>query len=62
MATIELWAFLKLKGLVSTGGQAKLLIRSGDVHVNGVSETRVRKKLASGDLVLVHGKEFLVEL
>jgi ribosome-associated protein len=43
--------FLKLCGLVSTGGQAKLLIQSGEVKVNGVVETRRRKKLAASDVI-----------
>ena len=58
---IELNAFVKLKGLATTGGRAKLLIRSGVVMVNGVSETRNRRKLVTGDTVSSEGKEFVVE-
>ncbi len=54
---IELNSFLKLNSLASTGGQAKLLIRSGAVSVNGVVETR---KLNAGDIVTVQGREFVV--
>lgn len=58
---MELNVFLKLKGLAPTGGQAKLLIRSGAVKVNGVVETRNKKKLKAGDRVEIKGQEFLVE-
>jgi len=49
--TIRLDQFLKLSGLVSTGGQAKLLIQDGSVTVNGEVETRRRRQLKPGDLV-----------
>ncbi len=48
--------FLKLCGLVSTGGQAKLLIQGGEVKVNGLVETRRRKKLVPEDVVEVGGE------
>ena len=57
---IELNSFLKSKGLAVTGGQAKLLIRSGKVSVNGNTETRNKKKLRSNDKVTVDGKDFIV--
>jgi len=59
---IELNAFIKLKGLAPTGGQAKLIIRSGVVLVNGVVETRNKKKLREGDSVKVAEKEWKVTL
>lgn len=59
---IELNAFIKLKGLAPTGGQAKLLIRSGAVLVNGAVETRNKKKLREGDVVRVAEKEWKVTI
>ncbi|MBS3137701.1 RNA-binding S4 domain-containing protein [Candidatus Woesearchaeota archaeon] len=58
---IELNAFLKLKGLASTGGQAKILIRSGEVVVNREKETRNKRKLSAGDKVSYQGNIYLVE-
>jgi len=58
---IELNAFVKLKGFAQTGGQAKLIIRSNHVKVNGEIETRNRRKLRAGDKVDIQGKEFTVE-
>ena len=58
---IELNTFIKLKGFAATGGQAKLLIRSGVVIVNGVVETRNKKKLVVHDKIEVNGKVFVVE-
>ena len=51
--TIKLDQFLKLVGVASTGGQAKMMIFDGAVKVNGVLETRRGRKLVSGDRVTV---------
>jgi ribosome-associated protein len=59
--TIQLDQFLKWKGLVSTGGQAKLVIQGGDVQLNGVIETRRKKKLKAGDKVTFEGRTFVVD-
>lgn len=48
---IELQALLKVLGWAPTGGQAKRLIQSGSVRVNGVVETRRGRKLHRGDRV-----------
>jgi ribosome-associated protein len=53
--------FLKARGVADTGGQAKLLIQGGEVKVNGVVDTRRRKKLAPGDVVEVRGNKLVVE-
>lgn len=58
---IELNTFLKIHCLAGTGGQAKLLIRSGAVLVNGAVETRNKRKLHAGDTVSVDGQKFKVE-
>lgn len=58
---IQLDQFLKLKGLVPTGGQAKILIQGGEVRLNGVVETRRKKKLSPGDVIELFGKEVIVE-
>jgi ribosome-associated protein len=60
--TIQLDQFLKWKGLVSTGGQAKLVIQGGEVQLNGVVETRRKKKLKAGDKVTFAGRTLVVEL
>ncbi|BAZ01830.1 hypothetical protein NIES37_58370 [Tolypothrix tenuis PCC 7101] len=57
---IKLDQFLKLIGIASTGGQAKLIILDGEVKVNGIVETRRGRKLFSGDQVTVEGQTFLV--
>ena len=59
-ATIELARFLKLQGLVSTGGEAKILIQRGDVRVNGVIETRRSRQLHPGDRVQLAGQDWVV--
>jgi ribosome-associated protein len=54
--SIRLDQFLKLAACVSTGGEAKLLIQAGEVAVNGVVETRRRRKLVPGDQVVCRGE------
>ncbi len=53
---------LKLSGIAQTGGQAKILIQSGEVKVNGEVETKRKRKLRQGDVVEVNGEEYLLEL
>jgi ribosome-associated protein len=48
---INLTQVLKLAGWVGTGGAAKALIADGRVRVNGVVDTRKRRKMTLGDLV-----------
>lgn len=48
---IELNNFMTVNHLASTGGQAKILIRTGNVIVNGRTETRCKRKLFEGDTV-----------
>ncbi len=53
---IRLGQFLKLADLVDTGGEAKILIASGDVTVNGEVDTRRGRQLHPGDVVIVQGR------
>lgn len=53
---IQLDQFLKMTGLVSTGGEAKVLIQSGEVRLNGVVEIRRKKKLQEGDEIELFGQ------
>ena len=50
---IRLGELLKLAGVVGTGGEAKLLLASEEVRVNGEPETRRGRQLHAGDEVLV---------
>ncbi|CCO08315.1 RNA-binding S4 domain-containing protein [Desulforamulus hydrothermalis] len=52
---IRLDQFLKWANITDTGGQSKILIQSGQVKVNGVTETRRGKKLKANDTVEVAG-------
>ena len=61
MAPMKLDQFLKWKGWVLTGGEAKLRIQQGDVRVNGQVETRRGRQLVAGDRVVLAGEESVVE-
>lgn len=53
---IRLGQFLKLADLIETGGEAKIVIASGDVTVNGEVDTRRGRQLHPGDVVAVLGR------
>jgi len=57
---IELDNLLKAMNIAPTGAEAKILIRSNSVKVNGVVETRVRCKLRTGDLIEVDKNTILI--
>lgn len=48
--------FLKLAGIAASGGQAKVLIQGRKIKLNGVVETRRRRKLVRGDQIGAGGK------
>jgi len=58
MKYVELNTFLKIVGIATSGGEAKQLIQSGVLLVNGVSETRNRKKLVVGDVVKYKNQKY----
>jgi ribosome-associated protein len=58
---IQLDQFLKLQNVVASGGEAKHLIQSGEVKVNGEIETRRGRKLKDGDIVSLGGEDYVVE-
>ena len=57
---ITLQQFIKLSGIVSTGGEAKLRIKEMDIVVNGEKENRRGRKLYPGDNVKIEGKTYVV--
>lgn len=59
---MKLDQFLKFQGLTLTGGQAKSLIQSGFVAVNGDTETRRGRQLKPGDIVTLEDESFEVQL
>lgn len=59
---VELYKILKFEGLVSTGGEAKLLIGDGQVTVNGEVETRRRRKMVDGDIIEFRGERLQLRL
>ena len=59
---VELYKILKFEGLVTTGGEAKLLIGDGQVTVNGEVETRKRRKMLAGDVIEFRGDRLEVRL
>ncbi|NJN85805.1 MAG: RNA-binding S4 domain-containing protein [Leptolyngbyaceae cyanobacterium SL_7_1] len=61
-STIKLDQFLKWMGAAQTGGEAKFLIQTGRVRVNGTIETRRGRKLLPGDRVAVADQLYTVTL
>jgi ribosome-associated protein len=59
---IKLEQFLKLASLVSSGGEAKVLIQNGEVAVNGEVCLMRGKKLSGGEVVTFENNKFEVVL
>jgi len=59
---IELCQFMKFGGLTASGGEAKQAISDGRVLLNGIVETRKRRKLAIGDRVTFKDQTLVVAL
>jgi ribosome-associated protein len=58
---ITLQQLLKIEGFIETGGQAKMLLPTLDVRVNGEKEQRRGRKLYPQDVVEIGGKRFEIE-
>ena len=58
---MKLDQFLKWNNIVSTGGEAKMLINSGQVRVNGEIEKRRGRKLNVGDVVKFSNNEIIYQ-
>jgi ribosome-associated protein len=59
-ATIDLFKLLKALNLVASGGEAKMVIADGMVKLNGELETRKRKKVVAGDVVIFCDTEITI--
>ncbi len=55
---ITLQQFLKMKDIVSSGGEAKYFIADNEILVNGETEKRRGRKLYPGDVVTVGGRKY----
>ena len=58
---MKLDQFLKWHNIVSSGGEAKTLIKSGHIKVNGEIEKRRGRKLVIGDKVMFLKSELIFE-
>ena len=59
---MKLDQFLKWIAVVDTGGQAKHIILSGEVLVNGSVERRRGRKLIDGDKVMLAKNEYIFSI
>jgi ribosome-associated protein len=57
---IRLGQFLKLAGVLDSGGEIKSRIAAGEVAVNGEVDLRRGRQLRRGDSVTVGGERFRV--
>lgn len=55
--TIQLDQFLKLAGVVASGGEVKALLAEGMILRNDVPETARRRKLVPGDVITIDGND-----
>jgi ribosome-associated protein len=59
---IELYKVLKFENAVASGGEAKMVIGSGLVLVNGLVETQKRKKISTGDTIEFEENKYFIKL
>tara|TARA_B100000579_G_scaffold141021_1_gene114562 strand:+ start:267 stop:485 length:219 start_codon:yes stop_codon:yes gene_type:complete len=57
---MKLDQYLKFIGVVQTGGEAKMIIRSGEISVNGMIENRRGRKLIDGDQIIIANETYIV--
>ena len=57
---MKLDQYLKFIGIVQTGGEAKMIIRSGVISVNGMVENRRGRKLVEGDQIIFANETYIV--
>ena len=58
---MKLDQFLKWHNIASSGGEAKIIIKSGQVKVNGQIELKRGRKLVKGDKVMFLKNELIFE-
>lgn len=58
---ITLQTLLKMNGIISTGGMAKVYLANNDVYVNDIEENRRGRKLYSGDKIRVADTVFEIQ-
>ena len=58
---IELNKLLKFESVISSGAEAGVVISEGMVKVNGDVETRKRKKLRKGDIVVFENVQINIQ-
>ena len=57
---MKLDQFLKFIQIAQTGGEAKLIIKSGKISVNGIVEKRRGRKLNDGDQIIFANETYIV--
>ena len=58
---MKLDQFLKWNNIVSSGGEAKVLILSGQIRVNGEIEKKRGRKLKIGDIIKFSNNEIIYQ-
>ena len=57
---MKLDQYLKFIRVVQTGGEAKMIIKSGNITVNGIVEKRRGRKLVHGDQIIFANETYIV--
>ncbi len=58
---ITLAQFLKIVGLIDTGGQAKYFLLDNKLLLNNELESRRGKKVYQGDIIKIGKEEFIIK-
>lgn len=55
---ITLGQFIKIIGLISSGGEIKSFLLNNNIQINNIKENRRGKKIYKGDLININNKEY----
>ena len=58
--TIQLDQFLKWANVVSSGGEAKVLIKESHIKVNNILEQKRSRKLTIGDEIKINEEVYII--
>jgi len=58
---IHLIQLLKATHMVTTGGEAQIVVADGEVKYNGKTDTRKRLKVRAGDVIEFRGQKITVK-
>lgn len=58
---ITLGQFLKIAGIIQTGGEAKMYLTDAEILINKESDRRRGRKLRTGDVIEIENQKYIIK-